>query len=50
MCGSNVRDVLLKGRAFIYQPADEEQALVRFFGQDYVHYRANVGTKIPFIP
>jgi len=27
----------------------EERALVKFFGQDYVDYRARVGTKIPFI-
>ena len=28
----------------------EERALVKFFGQDYVKYRWQVGTKIPFIP
>jgi len=28
----------------------EEQALVRFFGDDYRQYRTKVGTKIPFIP
>lgn len=28
----------------------EEAALIRFFGQDYVRYRARVGTMIPCIP
>ncbi|TCD68210.1 hypothetical protein EIP91_011382 [Steccherinum ochraceum] len=27
----------------------EEQALIRFFGQNYVQYRSRVGTMIPFI-
>jgi len=28
----------------------EEKALVKFFGDDYIHYRRRVGTKIPFVP
>jgi protein-S-isoprenylcysteine O-methyltransferase len=28
----------------------EENALVKFFGNDYVQYRRRVGTKIPFVP
>lgn len=28
----------------------EEEALVRFFGEEYVDYRRRVGTKIPFVP
>lgn len=28
----------------------EEKSLIQFFGQDYIAYRARVGTKIPFIP
>ena len=27
----------------------EEVALVRFFGEEYIRYRASVGTMIPFI-
>ena len=30
--------------------ADEENALIRFFGQAYVDYRSKAGTMIPFIP
>lgn len=30
--------------------AHEEVFLVKFFGQEYVDYRKNVGTKIPFVP
>jgi len=30
--------------------ADEEQDLVKFFGDDYLAYRKRVGTGIPFIP
>ena len=29
---------------------DEERALVKFFGDDYINYRRRVGTKIPFVP
>lgn len=29
---------------------DEEQDLVKFFGDDYRNYRQKVGTGIPFIP
>ncbi len=28
----------------------EEKALIKFFGDAYVQYRARVGTKIPFVP
>lgn len=28
--------------------ADEEQALVSFFGDDYINYRKKVGTLLPF--
>ena len=37
---------------FLYSPlpAAEEAALIRFFGDDYVKYRKQVGTKIPFVP
>ncbi|KAI0081712.1 ICMT-domain-containing protein [Panus rudis PR-1116 ss-1] len=37
-------------RFFYYRIKPEEQALIRFFGQEYVQYRSRVGTKIPFIP
>jgi protein-S-isoprenylcysteine O-methyltransferase len=30
--------------------AAEERALVNFFGDDYVSYRNEIGTGIPFIP
>ncbi|GJE84176.1 ICMT-domain-containing protein [Phanerochaete sordida] len=36
-------------RFFNLRTKYEEQALVRFFGQDYVRYRERVGTLIPFI-
>ncbi|EED84685.1 candidate protein-s-isoprenylcysteine O-methyltransferase [Postia placenta Mad-698-R] len=35
---------------FFYHRIPEEGYLIRFFGKDYVDYRARVGTKIPFIP
>jgi len=28
---------------------DEEEYLVEFFGQDYVHYKQSTGTGLPFI-
>jgi protein-S-isoprenylcysteine O-methyltransferase len=33
-----------------FLPTAEEKALIKFFGDDYVKYRSDVGTKIPFIP
>ncbi|KJR86468.1 protein-S-isoprenylcysteine O-methyltransferase [Sporothrix schenckii 1099-18] len=36
-------------RFFFMRIRHEETLLVRFFGDDYVQYRARVGTKIPFI-
>ncbi|KAF9008961.1 Isoprenylcysteine carboxyl methyltransferase family-domain-containing protein [Cyathus striatus] len=46
--------VVLLWRFFYYRirvpVSGEEHALVKFFGQAYVEYRAHVGTKIPFIP
>ncbi|KAL9712868.1 farnesyl cysteine-carboxyl methyltransferase [Leucoagaricus gongylophorus] len=41
---------ILLWRFFYYRTRVEERALVKFFGQDYVKYRWQVGTKIPFIP
>jgi len=40
---------VLLWRFFSNRIRSEESALVRFFGQDYIQYRAKVGTKIPFI-
>jgi hypothetical protein len=34
----------------LFLPTAEEKALIKFFGDDYVKYRSEVGTKIPFIP
>jgi len=36
-------------RFFYHRIHSEEGALIKFFGDDYVQYRARVGTKIPFI-
>ncbi|RDB22814.1 Protein-S-isoprenylcysteine O-methyltransferase [Hypsizygus marmoreus] len=41
---------ILLWRFFYYRTRAEENALVKFFGDDYVKYRRNVGTKIPFVP
>ncbi|KAM6495790.1 Isoprenylcysteine carboxyl methyltransferase (ICMT) family domain containing protein [Amanita muscaria] len=42
--------LILLWRFFYYRTREEEKNLVRFFGDEYVHYRRRVGTKIPFIP
>jgi len=42
--------VVLLWRFFYYRTRAEEKALIQFFGDNYVKYRDNVGTKIPFIP
>jgi protein-S-isoprenylcysteine O-methyltransferase len=41
---------VLLWRFFYYRTRAEEKALIKFFGDDYVKYRSEVGTKIPFIP
>ncbi|KIJ99362.1 hypothetical protein K443DRAFT_679981 [Laccaria amethystina LaAM-08-1] len=41
---------VLLWRFFYYRTRAEEAALIRFFGDDYVKYRNQVGTKIPFVP
>lgn len=41
---------LMGGGAFADLVTDEEQDLVKFFGDDYIAYRKRVGTGIPFIP
>jgi len=41
---------VLLWRFFYYRTRAEENALIRFFGDDYVKYRQRVGTKIPFVP
>ncbi|KAF8076508.1 Isoprenylcysteine carboxyl methyltransferase family-domain-containing protein [Lyophyllum atratum] len=41
---------ILLWRFFYYRTRAEENALTRFFGDDYVKYRQRVGTKIPFVP
>jgi len=42
--------LLLLWKFFNARIKSEERALVRFFGQDYLHYKDRVGTRIPFIP
>ncbi|KAG6911201.1 hypothetical protein DXG01_003068 [Tephrocybe rancida] len=41
---------VLLWRFFYYRTRTEEKALIKFFGDDYVKYRQQVGTKIPFVP
>ncbi|KAF5387968.1 hypothetical protein D9615_000507 [Tricholomella constricta] len=41
---------ILLWRFFYYRTRAEENALIKFFGDDYVKYRQHVGTKIPFVP
>ncbi|PPQ68015.1 hypothetical protein CVT26_007378 [Gymnopilus dilepis] len=41
---------ILLWRFFYYRTRAEENALVKFFGEEYVNYRRRVGTKIPFVP
>ncbi|TFK43430.1 ICMT-domain-containing protein [Crucibulum laeve] len=41
---------ILLWRFFYYRTRAEENALIRFFGDDYVKYRQRVGTLMPFIP
>jgi len=42
--------VVLLWRFFYYRTRAEEEALIRFFGEEYRNYRERVGTKIPFVP
>ncbi|KAF5390586.1 hypothetical protein D9757_002696 [Collybiopsis confluens] len=37
-------------RFFYARTRFEEKTLIKFFGDSYIQYRDNVGTKIPFIP
>jgi protein-S-isoprenylcysteine O-methyltransferase len=41
---------ILLWRFFYYRTRAEENALIRFFGDEYVNYRRRVGTMIPFVP
>ncbi|KAF9464445.1 Isoprenylcysteine carboxyl methyltransferase family-domain-containing protein [Collybia nuda] len=41
---------ILLWRFFYYRTRAEEAALVKFFGSDYINYRKQVGTLIPFVP
>jgi len=41
---------ILLWRFFYYRTRAEENALMKFFGNDYIQYRRRVGTKIPFVP
>ncbi|KAL5530205.1 STE14 [Sanghuangporus sanghuang] len=41
---------ILLWRFFRQRTRVEEASLIRFFGDEYVQYRKNVGMKIPFIP
>ncbi|KAF9476502.1 ICMT-domain-containing protein [Pholiota conissans] len=41
---------ILLWRFFYYRTRAEENALMRFFGDEYKAYRQRVGTKIPFVP
>ncbi|KAL0949432.1 hypothetical protein HGRIS_009492 [Hohenbuehelia grisea] len=41
---------VLLWRFFYHRTRAEENALIRFFGDQYVEYRRRVGTKIPFVP
>ncbi|WVQ83607.1 hypothetical protein IAT38_005748 [Cryptococcus sp. DSM 104549] len=45
---STLAFVLILTKFFSARIVDEERALVKFFGDEYVQYRKRVGTKLPF--